>query len=175
MRFWKLLKKLLISLIIFFLLLYILYVIFIVNSVHKQPEIDAKIENFEVILWEDMLPINMNIPVRYVGKEKSISKTSCLKTKENQRIYFGKNSQNPKEFLIYKTTFFSMGTSVKAYYVITDPEVAKQLIELYKTKPFEVLLAEKREREKAEAEKAEKTEKKPTSTESSKPTETPVQ
>ena len=68
-----------------------------------------------------------------------------------------------------------MGTSVEAYYVITDPEVAKQLIELYKTKPFEVLLAEKREWEKAEAEKAEKTEKKPTSTESSKPTETPVQ
>ena len=171
MWFWKLLKNLF-CLIIFFLLLYILYVVFIVHGVNKQPVIDAKIENFEVILWEDMLPINMNIPVRYVGKEKSISKTSCLKTKENRRIYFGKNSQNPKEFLIYRTTFFSMGTRVKAYYVITDPSIAKQLIELYKTKPFEVLLAEKREREKAEAEK---TEKKTTSTESPKPTENPAQ
>ena len=106
MWFWKLLKNLFICLIIFFLLLYILYVVFIVHGVNKQPVIDAKIENFEVTLWEDMLPINMNIPVTYIGQGRSISKTSCLRTKDNRRIYFGNDSKNPKVFLINKSTFF---------------------------------------------------------------------
>ena len=135
---------------------------------------DEKITKLEIVCWEDLLPVNITIPVRHVD-EKPETKVSCsLETKDGGRYKLKFDPDKPDALWITKMRF-RFGGKYWETYQVTDPSITKQLIELYKTKPFEVLLAEKREREKAEAEKAEKTEKKPTSTESSKPTETPVQ
>ena len=171
MRFRKVLKNLFFVLIVIPLFSY--YFLCELTTCSTKSS-DEKITKLEIVCWEGLLPVNITIPVRHVD-EKPETKVSCsLETKDDGRYWLTFDPDKPDALWITKMRF-RFGGKYWETYQVTDPSIAKQLIELYKTKPFEVLLAEKREREKAEAEKAEKTEKKTTSTESPKPTENPAQ
>lgn len=158
MRLWKILKKLFLWLVALpILLFFMIYNVTWAYVLYKQPKIDAKIQNIEVVLWEDLLPVNINVPVRYIAKGRVLGNSYLLIDKNGEKFYFGVDKNDPDKFWIQKFTLLPCHIHFSAKYEITDSSVEKQLIELSRTKPFEVLWAEKQEREKEKAPESSKT------------------
>ena len=101
------------------------------------------IDRVDVVLWEDMMPVNISVPVRYESTETLFTKGCYLRDKNGLRFVFRTVTDDPDAFCITLSRWDFGGlvaSSVK--YKITDPEIEKQLIELFRTKPFEVLYQE---------------------------------
>ena len=105
---------------------------------------DFRITHLNIVLWEDMLPVNITVQVRYFEKSGVFTKACQFKTKEWEQYSFRPDPNNPNVYWITKVRFrFDGKYWIK--YQITDPEIEKQFIELYKTKPFDVLMKEKKQ------------------------------
>lgn len=114
------------------------------SSVQRDMETDK----IEVVLWEDLLPVDICIPVRYVDRKLQDGELRRMRTKEGKRYRFRQDPVDPNVFWITETKLH-FGCKLGVRFKITDPEIEKQLIELFRTKPFDVLYREKKEREEA--------------------------
>ena len=99
---------------------------------------DSKVNNLEIVSWEDTIPVNIKIPVQYVDRKMVLTKSAAIRTKDGVRYSFRVDPENPNIYWITKMRP-RFGGKYWIRYKITDPEIEKQLIELYQTKPFEVL------------------------------------
>ena len=129
-------KKILFCLIAFPVLMFFLWGMIAPDfSILTDPEVKL----LEIVSWEEILPVKLNVPVRYVDKQWIFTKSSFIKTKDGERYSFRIDPEKENVFWITKLRCF-LGGKYLVRYKITDPEVEKKLIELYKTNPIEVLL-----------------------------------
>ena len=141
----KIVKKVLFYTFVFPILLYgFLDVLDYWSSVLRDMETDK----IEVVLWEDLLPVYLCIPVRYVDRKLLIGKSRRMKTKMGKIYWFKQDPDDPNVFWITETKL-NFGDKWGVRFKVTDPEIEKQLIELFRTKPFEVLYREKKQQEEA--------------------------
>ena len=141
----KIVKKVLFYTFVFPILLYgFLDVLDYWSSVLRDMETDK----IEVVLWEDLLPVYLCIPVRYVDRKMQGGEFRRMRTKNGKRYRFRQDPDDPNAFWVTETKLH-FGCKLGVRFKVTDPEIEKQLIELFRTKPFEVLYREKKQQEEA--------------------------
>ena len=89
--------------------------------------------NIEAVSWEDSISLNKDIPVLFVDT-KEIFTTGCRITdKAGYRFLFRVDPDDPNKFWItlLKLEFGGL-IACTARYQITDPEIEKQLVELFR-------------------------------------------
>ena len=112
----------------------------------SQMQSDSKVDKLEIVEWEGLLPINITVPVCYVDKVGIFTKSSTMRTNKGEDYSFRVDPDHPDRYWITRMRFM-FGGKYWVRYRITDSAVEKQLAELYRTKPFEVLLEQKRQQE----------------------------
>ena len=93
---------------------------------------DSKVNNLEIVSWEDTIPVNIKIPVQYVDRKMVLTKSAAIRTKDGVRYSFRVDPENPNIYWITKMCP-RFGGKYWIRYKISDPEIEKQLIELYQT------------------------------------------
>ena len=117
------------------ILLFLLKFIFIGVWLKQQPKKDAKKETLELAFFENT-PVDINVPVRYIDKDELITHGASLETKDKKKFSFRTDPKDPNKFWITKSTY-CLGVRLGARYQITDPEIERQLIELYRKQQHE--------------------------------------
>ena len=116
-------------------LLFLLKFIFIGVWLKQQSKSDANTKTLELAFFENT-PVDINVPVRYIDKDELITHGASLETKDKKRFSFRTDRKDPNRFWITKFSY-CLGVRLGARYQITDPEIEKQLIELYRKQQHE--------------------------------------
>ena len=117
------------------ILLFLLKFIFIGVWLKQQSKSDANTKTLELAFFENT-PVDINVPVRYIDKDELITHGASLETKDKKRFSFRTDRKDPNRFWITKFSY-CLGVRLGARYQITDPEIEKQLIELYRKQQHE--------------------------------------
>ena len=117
------------------LLLILLRFLFIGVWLKQQSKSDANTKTLELAFFENT-PVDINVPVRYIDKDELITHGASLETKDKKRFSFRTDPKDPNKFWITKSTY-CLGVRLGARYQIADPEIERQLIELYRKQQHE--------------------------------------
>ena len=98
--------------------------------VFVQQNANSKIKELQLSFFE-ATPVDIKVPVRYIDKDELITRGAALETKDKKRFRFRIDRKDPNRFWITKFDAFC-GNRLGARYQITDPEIEKQLVELFK-------------------------------------------
>lgn len=112
------------------LLLILLKFLFIGVWLKQQSKSDANTKTLELAFFENT-PVDINVPVRYIDKDELITHGASLETKDKKRFCFRTDRKDPNRFWITKFSY-CLGVRLGARYQITDPEIEKQLVELFR-------------------------------------------
>lgn len=117
------------------LLLILLRFLFIGVWLKQQSKSDANTKTLELAFFEN-IPVDIKVPIRYIDKDELITRSALLETKDKKRFRFRTDPKDPNKFWITKSTY-CLGVRLGARYQITDPEIERQLIELYRKQQHE--------------------------------------
>ena len=98
----------------------------------------ANRNNIGAVSWEDTMPLNKNIPVRFVDTKEIFTNGCRITDRAGYRYLFRIDPDDPNKYWVtlFRLEFGGL-IACTARYQITDPEIERQLIELYRKQQHE--------------------------------------
>ena len=98
----------------------------------------ANRNNIGAVSWEDTMPLNKNIPVRFVDTKEIFTNGCRLTDRAGYRYLFRVDPDDSNKYWVtlFRLEFGGL-IACTARYQITDPEIERQLIELYRKQQHE--------------------------------------
>ena len=98
--------------------------------------------NIKSACWEDSLPLNKDIPVCFVDTKQIFTNGCRITDSAKYRYLFRVDPDDPNKYWVtlFRLEFGGL-IACTARYQITDPEIERQLIELYRKQQHEESLS----------------------------------